>query len=299
MVRRDPQQYGGECSRWRSADVRQVCDWLRLGTAGGLSQLFRRLDISYKRGREHVHSPDPDYVGKLYEIHGHLEEILRGQDEAVLLFQDECSYHRRPSLARAYASSGHEQPLAELGLRTNSRQRIIGVLHPFSGAVYAEQHYRTGIKEITTFYQHVCQLYPQARVIYLVQDNWPMHLHPDVLAALQPQQIRWPYRLPARWSKITPRPWTGPPLPMQLLLLPTYASWTNPIEKLWRLLRQEVLHLHRFQDDWKGLQERVGAFLQQFAQGSAKLLRYVGLSVPQKLYSTAFTPPRPQPALRC
>ena len=59
--------------------------------------------------------------------------------------------------------------------------------------------------------------------------------------------------------------------------LPTYAPWLNPIEKLWRWLRQDVLHLHRLADDWKALRQRVRAFLDQFAQGSQRLLEYVGL----------------------
>jgi transposase len=31
-----------------------------------------------------------------------------------------------------------------------------------------------------------------------------------------------------------------------LLRLPTYVPWTNPIEKLWQRLKQEVLHQHDF-----------------------------------------------------
>jgi len=31
-----------------------------------------------------------------------------------------------------------------------------------------------------------------------------------------------------------------------LVPLPTYGSWTGPIERLWRWLKQEVLHLHSY-----------------------------------------------------
>jgi hypothetical protein len=75
-------------------------------------------------------------------------------------------------------------------------------------------------------------------------------------------------------------------LPIHLIWLPTYAPWTNPIEKLWRCLKQDVLHLHRYQDDWQGLRARVDAFFAQFATGSPDLLRYVGLSDPLALYPT-------------
>jgi transposase len=32
--------------------------------------------------------------------------------------------------------------------------------------------------------------------------------------------------------------------------LPTYAPWLNPIEKLWHWLRQAILKLPRWVEDW-------------------------------------------------
>jgi DDE superfamily endonuclease len=59
--------------------------------------------------------------------------------------------------------------------------------------------------------------------------------------------------------------------------LPTSAPWLNPIEKLWRWLREQVLRLHRLAGDWQTLRERVNAFLSQFAEAGDELLHYVGL----------------------
>ncbi|MGQ9628202.1 MAG: transposase [Anaerolineae bacterium] len=47
-----------------------------------------------------------------------------------------------------------------------------------------------------------------------------------------------------------------------MLCLPTYASWFNPIEKLWRWLKQDVLHLHRLNEDWQALIQRVAKHTQ-------------------------------------
>lgn len=69
-----------------------------------------------------------------------------------------------------------------------------------------------------------------------------------------------------------------PELPIEIIQLPTYAPWTNPIEKLWRWVRQSILHLHRLTDEWEILQQRVIAFMEQFKGGSQELLRYVGLA---------------------
>jgi transposase len=60
------------------------------------------------------------------------------------------------------------------------------------------------------------------------------------------------------------------------LPLPTYALWLNPIEKLWRKPKQEVLHLHTLSNDGKALRKSE-VFLDQYRSGSPQLLRYVGL----------------------
>ena len=87
----------------------------------------------------------------------------------------------------------------------------------------------------------------------MIQDNWSIHTHPDVLEALQ------------AWPQVEP------------VWLPTYAPWLNPIEKLWRWLRQDVLRMHRLAEDWRAVRGRVRQFLEQFAHGSQRLLGYVGL----------------------
>jgi len=51
----------------------------------------------------------------------------------------------------------------------------------------------------------------------------------------------------------------------------------NPVEKLWRWLKQNVLHLHRLSGDWPALRQHVADALDQFKDGSPYLLRYVGL----------------------
>jgi len=87
----------------------------------------------------------------------------------------------------------------------------------------------------------------------VIQDNWNIHTHPDVMTAL------------AGYPRIKP------------VWVPTYAPWLNPIEKLWRWVRQDILKLHRWVEDWPLVKQRVRHFLDQFAHGSQDLLRYVGL----------------------
>jgi len=143
--------------------------------------------------------------------------------------------------------------------------------------VHALQQQKITVPALVRFYQQLCQAYPHAETLYLVVDNWPVHFHPDVRAALQPQWLAFPINQSKTWP-VTPSPQAKRlNLPIQLVQLPTYASWCNPIEKLWRWLKQDVLKMHRLAEDWRAVRDRVRQFLDQFAHGSQRLLEYVGL----------------------
>jgi transposase len=59
--------------------------------------------------------------------------------------------------------------------------------------------------------------------------------------------------------------------------LPTSAPGLNPLEKLWRWVRQDVLTRQRWGEDWPQVKHRVPEFLDQLTHGSPALLRSVGL----------------------
>jgi len=58
------------------------------------------------------------------------------------------------------------------------------------------------------------------------------------------------------------------------------VQYEEPVEKLWRSLRQELTHLHPWANDLLQLREEIDCFLSQFAAGSPDLLQYVGLGIP-------------------
>lgn len=247
--------------------------------------MLKRLKIRWKHARQHVHSPDPDYLAKLRSVKVHVLAVARTQQ--VLLFEDEFTLYRQPSLAFAYEQQGKRQPLAHLGHKGNYTWRIAAALNPWTGQVIYQQARVMDVQRMITFYRKLVKAYP-GREIRLVQDNWSAHYHPDLLAAIQPQELLYGNYAPPNWSHNPSNPIVKEPLPIRLLFLPTYASWTNPIEKLWRCLKQNVLHLHRYQDLWPDLKLRVWQFLDDFADGSQDLLHYVGLSDPLLLYKALF-----------
>jgi len=211
--------------------------------------------VRYKRGRLQVHSPDPEYVPKLVRIVRAYREALAQPERIVFLFEDEHTFHRNPSLANAYAVEGADAKRAPLYAGYNSARRIAGCLNPVSGALITMQRNHFPAPLFAKFLAFVEKQYPQAETIYIALDNWPPHHDDEVVSSLQARQSR-----------------------IRLLFLPTYAPWTNPIEKVWRKFNQELAHLHPFSSNWKELRTTVDAWFEQWRQGSQDLLHYVGLS---------------------
>jgi hypothetical protein len=286
LVGRDPRACGYTCTRWTLAALRAACPWLWVWTDAGMQQVLRRLHISWQRARSYIHSPDPDYAAKLANVQALRMLARQAPGQVVLVYLDEVTIERQPSLASTYAprGGGRSQPRARWSHTSNTLTRVVATLEHGTGQVVFRRATKITIATLVQFFQDLCAAYPHAERIYVVLDNWPVHIHPDVLVALERQETRHLRPLPPSWSP-TPsakavKQWGQLQLPIQLVPLPTYASWCNPIEKLWRKLRQELTHLHPWANDLLQLREEIDCFLAQFAAGSRDLLQYVGLGIP-------------------
>jgi len=186
-----------------------------------------------------------------------IEEVLdpsQGNPFLEVVFGDEFTFYKQPQVNRVFALQGTKQPYAYRSCQNNTKRRIAAALNAKTGRVDFLSRSKVGVKQLKNFITQLDIAYPEAQRIYLVWDNWPVHKHPEVLKHL------------ACYPRI------------EVLWLPTYAPWTNPIEKLWLKLRSDLLWMHRLSYRWKELIQRVDSYLQQFASGSMELLHAVGLS---------------------
>lgn len=282
--------------RWTLATVRDSLWWLKRLTLSGVWRQLKQAQLVRKKGRLKVHSPDLQYFEKLAEVIRVLELAISSNGKIVVLFADEFTFYRQPTLADAYSPKGKKsQPIGQLSHRSNTTGRIGAVVNALSGQVNYVQESKCGIKQLLKLYQEIQHTYPTAEVIYLVEDNWSVHFHPTILNAFENQETRFELKVSHYWKNVTGKPWLKEKLPIQIVPLPTYASWCNPIEKLWRWLSQEVLHLHRKADDWDNLKNEIKKFLNQFRQHSIELLKYIGLTENSKLYGAAISLFREKP----
>jgi len=253
-------------SRWTLAHIRDAFPWLSGYSLSGIWRMLQRFKVGLRRGRIQQFSPDPAYVEKEAYLLACLSQTARHPDTHVLVFMDEMGFFRWPTPSLDWMAAAPD-PAQVAPCADNNRQwRNIGVLNALTGQVNYLDNYIVGRKVVAQLYQALNQIYPDVQHIYVVQDNWSIHKHADVLAVLDDLP-----RIEPVW-------------------LPTYAPWLNPIEKLWRWLRQDVLHLHRWAADWETLLAMVHDFLDQFAHASQDLLRYVGLLGDGKLASAIHFP---------
>ncbi len=277
-IGQDPGSVNEHQTRWTLRSLGQVVPWLEGLSLPGIHQIFSRLGLSYKRAREYLRSPDTDYAEKLSRIKQALEEARENPETCVVVYQDEFGFNLQPRVAKDWAETGTKCPLARQSYLPEETCYGIGALNPHTGDVVYQQVKSCTVVALHTFYTQICQRYPNAERIYLIQDNRAIHFHANLRAALLPQTTRFVRPTPPNWSE-KPSKKIGKleKLPIEILQLPTYACWTNPIEKLWRWARQAVIHLHRLSNDWTALQEKVSDFMEQFKGGSQELLHYVGL----------------------
>lgn len=241
-------------SRWTLRTIRVSFSWLHDYSLSGVWRVLDRHRLRPRSAQVQLYSPDPEYLSKTAHLCVCMREAALAPHEIVFLFMDEMGYYRWPEATWDWMPAAPDAPLVADRQHTKQQQwRIIGMLNALTGQVDYLDNYRVGRAKIIEMYQHVDAVYDWAKCIYVAQDNWNVHQHDDVLDAL-----------------------TGLPR-VKPVWLPTYAPWLNPIEKLWRWLRQDVLKLHRLASDWSQLQGRVNSFLDQFSAGSDELLRYVGL----------------------
>lgn len=245
-----PAPQGPPPHRWTLDSIQASFPWLADYSSSGVWRLLDRFGLRLRSARVQQFSPDPQYAAKLIDLEMALWEARRYPRSVVAVFLDEMGFARWPEAAPDW---GGAAPVADRRAANNGLWRLIGGLNALTGQVSYLDNYIIGRAKVTQFYGQLVETYPKARRLYVIQDNWSIHKNPEVVAAL------------TAWPQVEP------------VWLPTYAPWLNPIEKLWRWLKQDVLKMHRLADDWKALRQRVRAFLEQFASGSRRLLEYVGL----------------------
>ena len=244
MLEAPPTEEGYEASRWSAARLAEhLKQELDIDVhPETVRRALGRLEFSWKRPRRRL-PEDPDYAERMAEL---LEVIATLDAETTLLFEDETDLRRFPPLRRMWMRRGTQRAVEVP--EQNEKFTLYGALDVLTGAAYVEPYPKSESANTRAFLREVlCRIEGE---ILLIWDNASWHTSKAV------------ERLIAAHERL------------QVVLLPKRAPEVNPVEDLWRVLKNTIAACLM-----RGLDELKQAALTFFEKRSRQdMLRIAGLS---------------------
>jgi transposase len=184
---------------------------------------------------------------------------LAKERQALLLFGDEASLPQGGTRTYTWARRGQQPPVKTSGKRKG--YKVFGLIEYFTGRLfYQGQESRLNSATSIPFLQGV--LAHTTCPSILMQDGARYHTSAATKAFFAQQTAR-----------------------LQVFQLPTYSPDYNPIEKLWKKIKQQDTHLHYF-PTFEALTEKVEQALLKFANLPEEILALC--SLPTELAQAAY-----------
>ena len=240
LIEEGPVKAGFSGACWRSPMIQQLI-YARFGVLYNvfyIAQLLKNLGFSYQKA---AFVSDHLDESKRHEWRTSTwPQILRKAhtQNALLLFGDEASFPQWGTLTYTWARRGQQPMVKTSGKRKG--YKVFGLIDYFTGCFfYQGQEGRLNSAAYIAFLTQVLERTTQP--ILLIQDGARYHTSAETKAFFTQQ---------------TPR--------LQVFQLPTYSPDYNPIEKLWKKIKQHETHLHYF-PTFEALTEKVEQALLTFA----------------------------------
>jgi len=143
------------------------------------------------------------------------EDARAPPNQVAPVDRDDVPVTRRPTLANGDGRAGADQVRAERSRATDGDLRSVGRLDVVTGQVGTRRATTMGRATLAPFFPDRRAAAPEAARISVILDNWPVHVHPDVLvarAAHDPLGVfpSWQWAGHASWASRAPG-WGCPP----------------------------------------------------------------------------------------
>jgi transposase len=176
---------------------------------------------------------------------------LARQKKAYLLFGDEASFPQWGTLSYTWARRGHQPSVKTCGKRR--AYKVLGLIDYFSGKFfYKTTEQRLDSASYEEFLREVLAL--TDRHIILIQDQAKYHTSSAIKKFFAANKHR-----------------------LTVFDLPSYSPDFNPIEKLWKKIKQQETHMHYF-PTYDSLKQRVEQAMVKFANTPKQILALFGLA---------------------
>ena len=225
VTERTPADYGFIRSRWTCECVVVVLkeDYRIRVSRETIRRMLRAAGLVWRRPRPVPGRKDPAYAYKLGKIRKLLREL---PDNEVATFQDEVDINTNPKIGSMWIRRGMQAEVETPG--TNEKRYLSGSLNWWTGELILTEGKPNQGRNTDLFLAHLDDLRRRLRcykVIHVICDNAKPHSAKRVQEYLAEHQGR-----------------------IVLHYLPTYAPQTNPIERVWWHLHEEITRNHRCRD---------------------------------------------------
>jgi putative transposase len=217
-----PTRFGFVRSRWTCETVvvllrEDYC--VRVGRET-IRRRLRAANLVWRRPRPVLGPQDPAYAAKLGELRTLLRSLL---PDEMAVFQDEVDINTNPKIGSMWMPRGRQAEVVTPG--NNEKRYLAGSLDWRSGRLILTEGNPQQGRNTDLFLAHLDDLRRRCRhyrVIHVICDNAKPHHARRVREYLAAQAGR-----------------------LVLHYLPVYAPQTNPIERVWWHLHEEVTRNHR------------------------------------------------------
>lgn len=214
-----------------------------------LAQLLKSLGFSYQKAKfvsDHLNCEKR----QLWQQKTLPEAIaLARRQNAYLLFGDEASFPQWGTLSYTWSRRGKQYEVKTSGKR--KAYKVFGLIDYFSGKFFSQA--TEGRLTSVSYEAFLSEVLSQSeRRIVLIQDGARYHTS----KAMQAFFARHAERL-------------------TVFQLPSYSPDFNPIEKLWKKVKEQETHLHYF-PTFESLKEKVEQALIKFANAPQEILALFG-----------------------
>lgn len=220
-----PRDFGFVRSRWTCGTV----VWM-LRHDHGLTvsrETVRRWlhqgDLVYRRPRPVLGPKDPQRAAKLRRIKALLANLPPNE---VALFQDEVDINTNPKIGSMWMKRGCQAEVVTPG--NNTKRYFAGSLNWRTGQLILTAGMRRNAELFLAHLDELRRCLRRYTVIHVICDNAAFHT-PERCRAVREYLAKWGHRI-------------------QLHFIPTYAPETNPIERVWWHLHEEITRNHRCAD---------------------------------------------------
>ena len=223
FVEESPQEFGYRRPTW-TQELLILVLVERIGIAisvSAMSRLLSRLGIGLKRPKPIVNCPWKK-AHRTRRLRAIQQLVANLPADEVVLYLDEVDIHLNPKIGPDWTKRGRQKEVLTPGF--NEKRYLAGAWNPKTRRlIYVEGERKNSLLFLELLYKLATKVYPNAKRIHVVLDNYGIHDSLQVRLALK--------------SPVAER--------LELHFLPPYCPDHNRIERIWKDLHDNVTRNHR------------------------------------------------------